>query len=78
MFYAARQDHKDSQKEREQWKIIQKHFLLRNLVFLDGSSINCALSRLYGWAEKAERVVEGVSDGRFQRLSVLSTIRLSG
>jgi transposase len=48
------------------------------LVFLDESSINYALTRLYGWGEKAERVVEGVFDGWFQRLSVLSTIRLSG
>jgi len=48
------------------------------LVFLDESSVNLAYTRLYGRALKDERIVEGIKDVRFQRQSILSTIRLNG
>jgi len=48
------------------------------LVFLDESSINLGMTRLYGWGESSERVVDYVPDVRFSRLSIVSTIRLSG
>lgn len=37
-----------------------------------------AYTKLYGWGKKNERITEGVIDCRFQRKSVLSTIRISG
>jgi transposase len=48
------------------------------LVFQDESSINLAFTRLYGRAPKNKRIKEGIKDVRFQRKSVLSTMRLSG
>ena len=45
---------------------------------LDESSINLAYTRLYGRAPLNERVCEGVKDVRFERQSILSTIRLNG
>ena len=48
------------------------------LVFLDESSINLGMTRLYGRAPKNERVVDYVPDVRFQRLSVISAVRLDG
>ena len=50
----------------------------RRLVSLDESSVNLAYSRLYGRALTTERVKEGQVDVRFERESILSTIRLSG
>jgi transposase len=47
-------------------------------VFLDESSINLGMTRLYGRAPTNERVNDYVPDVRFQRLSVLSTVRLDG
>jgi transposase len=49
-----------------------------NLVPLDESSVNLAYTRLYGRARKGERVREGVRDVRFERQSILSTMRLNG
>ena len=49
-----------------------------NLVALDESSINLAYTRLYGRAKKNERIKEGVVDARFERRSILSTVRLDG
>jgi transposase len=51
---------------------------LKNLVFLDESSLNLAYIRLYGWAKSGKRVNEGLVDVRFKRQSILSTIWLDG
>jgi transposase len=50
----------------------------KRLVFLDESSINTGMTRLYGRALKNERVYDYVPDVRFQRISVLSTINHDG
>jgi transposase len=47
-------------------------------VFLDETSVNCAMTRLYGRALKNERIYDYVPDVRFKRTSVISTIRLNG
>jgi len=47
-------------------------------VFLDETSVNCGMTRLYGRAPKNERVCDYVPDVRFKRTSVISTIRLNG
>jgi len=51
---------------------------VNKLVFLDESSVNLAYTRLYGRALKNEQIREGTKDVRFQRQSILSTIRLNG
>jgi transposase len=67
------------QKKREDWIENQQPQLdVQKLVFLDESSINLGMTRLYGRAPTNERVNEYVPDVRFQRTSVLSTIRLNG
>jgi hypothetical protein len=48
------------------------------LIFLDEVSINCAMTRLRGWGEKHSRVVDYVSDSRFERTSILAAVRLLG
>jgi transposase len=47
-------------------------------VFLDESGLNLAMTRLYGWGERHARVEEYVPDVRFERTSIISTLRLSG
>ena len=49
-----------------------------NLVFLDESGLNLGMTRLYGRAYKGERVVDYIPDIRFQRISVISSVRLDG
>ena len=36
------------------------------------------MTRLWGWGEKSARVVDYVPDARFERTSILATVRLSG
>ncbi len=47
-------------------------------MFLDESEVNLGMARLYGWGERHVRVEEYVSDVRFERTSIISTLRLSG
>lgn len=49
-----------------------------SLVFLDESSINIGMTRLYGRALAEERVIDYVPDVRFDRVSILSSMRLDG
>jgi transposase len=51
---------------------------ITKLVCLDESSVNLAYSRNYGRALKHQRIKEGRKDVRFERESILSTIRLNG
>ena len=51
---------------------------MEQLVFLDECGINLAMTRLYGWGERHVRVEDYVPDARFERMSVLSAVRLSG
>ena len=36
------------------------------------------MTRLYGWGDKHDRVEDYVPDARFERTSIISTVRLSG
>lgn len=53
-------------------------FNLDKLVFLDESSINLDMTRLYARGPKGERVYDYVSDTRWKAMSVISSLRLSG
>ena len=48
------------------------------LIFLDESGINTGMTRLYGRSLSKERVVDYMSDVRFERTSILSSIRANG
>ena len=51
---------------------------IESLVFIDECSINCSMTRLYGRSIGKERVNEYVPDVRFERTSIISSIRLDG
>jgi transposase len=48
------------------------------LRYLDETSINLAMTRLYGRAFGGERIIEYVPDFRFERYSLLSTLSVDG
>jgi transposase len=48
------------------------------LVFLDESGVDTGMTRLYGRALSHNRVREGMSDTRFHRTTILSSVRLDG
>lgn len=64
-------------QKRADWQESQEKLDVTKLVFLDESSINCGMTRLYGRALRNERVNDYVPDVRFERTSIISTIRLN-
>ena len=48
------------------------------MVFLDESGINTGMTRLYGRGLSDERVVDYTPDVRFERTSILSSLRING
>lgn len=68
----------DVQKERAEWLDALADIDPTRLVFLDETSVNCGMTRLYGRAAKDERIYDYVPDVRFKRTSVISTVRLNG
>ena len=59
-------------------KSAQPEMPLEKLVFLDQTGINTGMTRLYGRASSHRRIVDYTPDIRFERTSVLSSIRASG
>ena len=65
-------------EKREEWRENQPDLDIDKLKFLDESSINCGMTRLYGRAPTNERVNDYVPDVRFERTSIIGTLGLSG
>ena len=49
-----------------------------SLVFIDESSINTGMTRKYGRGKNGERVVDYVPDVRFERTTIMSSVRANG
>jgi len=56
----------------------QKSLDINKIKFLDESSINLGMTRLYGYSLKGERIEECVPDVRFERTSIIAAIGLEG
>ena len=76
--HANEQNREDVRIKRELWKSEQPQMDRDKLVFLDESSINTGMTRLYGRAPANERVVDYTPDVRFERTTILSSVRANG
>ena len=61
--------------KRHNCQIKQPEMDFNRLVFLAESSINTGMTRFYGRAKKGDRVVEHIPDIRFERTTILSSVR---
>jgi transposase len=76
--HAAEQNREDVKARREEWKSAQPGMDTARLVFLDETGINTGMTRLYGRGTHGARVTDHVPDARFERTSILSSVRLNG
>ena len=63
---------------RKFWIGFRPCWNINNLVFLDESSINIDMTRLYARGLKGKRVHDYVADARWKAVSIISSLRLSG
>lgn len=66
------------QEKRNNWKEHQESLDVSKLRFLDETSVNAGMTRLYGRAPTNERVNDYVPDVRFERTSIIATLSLTG
>lgn len=72
------QHREDVKIKREAWKSEQPGIDIDNLILIDESSIDTGMTRLYGRGASNERVVDHTPDTRFERTTILSSIRANG
>lgn len=75
---ASEQDREDVKKAREEWKARQGSFDLQRLVFLDETGAKTNMTRLYGRAMHGQRCYDSTPDGRWERTTLLSAVRVNG
>ena len=66
------------QEAREAWKEKKASMDRARFVFIDESSINTGMTRIYGRGLIGERVFDYVPDTRDERLTILSSLRMDG
>ena len=76
--HAIEQNREDVKASRDAWRALQSEMDIDRLVFLDESGVNTGMTRFYGRSLSDERVIDYVPDVRFERTSVLSSIRANG
>ena len=72
------QKREDVAEARESFRQAQKELNVKNIYWLDQTSINVGMTRLYGRAPSNERVNEYAPDVRFERTSIMGAIGLNG
>jgi transposase len=77
-FIQSLNQREDVVAKRERWISSQVALLSDRLVFLDESSINTGMVRLYGRSVSGRRVIDYAPDARFERTTMLSSVRLNG
>jgi transposase len=68
----------DVQWLRGEWLGYIPYIDVNRLVFLDETSVNIGMTRLYGRSLKGVRIIEYVPYVKYKRVSILSTIRVNG
>jgi transposase len=72
---AAEQDRPDVKRARRRWRRAQPDWDVRRLVFIDETSLNTKMARLYGRSPQGERCRSAVPHGHWQSSTFLAALR---
>lgn len=75
---ASEQNREDIKQKRDSWLQFQKKVDINRLVFLDETGAKTNMTRLYGRSKKGKRCNDSAPDGRWERTTILSALRLTG
>jgi len=73
--HAAEQERPDVKAAREAWRIEQKEWDIRHLVFIDETCLNTRMARLYGRAPVGERCFGSVPHGHWKTSTFIGALR---
>jgi hypothetical protein len=75
---AAEQDRPDVARHRRRWRVWQRYMDGERFVFIDETAATTAMTRLYGWGPRGERLVDAVPAGHWKTTTVVAGLRGSG
>jgi transposase len=64
--------------KRKDWRAAQEEIDPERLVFLDETSLKTDLTRLRGWAEGGQRLVEAIPGGKWRTNTLVQAVALDG
>src|SRR3954467_3103434 len=63
---ASEQDRPDVARHRSRWRVWQRYMDAERFVFIDETAATTAMTRLYGWSPRGERLVVSVPGGHWE------------
>jgi transposase len=63
---------------RERWRVWQRFMDGERFVFLDETGASTNMTRLYGWGERGDRLVDAVPHGHWKVTTFVAGLRASG
>jgi transposase len=75
---AAEQDRPDIAQQRVDWRSSQPTVDPERLVFVDETGLKTDISRLRGWAEGGQRLMEAVPGGHWRTSTLVHAVALDG
>ena len=65
-------------QHRDRWRVWQRYMDAERFVFLDETAATTAMTRLYGWAPKGERLVDAAPAGHWKTTTFVAGLRSRG
>jgi transposase len=65
-------------RHRSRWRVWQRHMDGERFVFIDETAATTAMTRLYGWSPRGERLVDAAPFGHWKTTTVVAGLRGSG
>jgi transposase len=65
-------------RHRRRWRVWQRYMAAERFVFLDETAATTAMTRLYGWAVRGERLVDAVPAGHWTTTTFVAGLRREG
>src|SRR4051794_26278952 len=75
---AGEQDRPDVARHRSRWRVWQRYMDGERFVFIDETAATTAMTRLYGWGPKGERLVDAAPAGHWKTTTVVAGLRSTG
>src|SRR3954447_16584703 len=75
---ASEQDRPDVARHRRRWRVWQRHMDGERFVFIEETEATTAMTRLYGWSPRGERLVDAAPFGHWKTTTVVAGLRGSG
>ena len=65
-------------RHRRRWRVWQRYMDAERFVFIDETAATTAMTRLYGWGPRGERLVDAAPAGHWKTTTVVAGLRASG